>query len=55
MDLSASYHSLDTRINPLHAIFFRKNFNMYLLFISFHNTDMPQVVVVIPRVKQGTI
>ena len=40
-------------VNPLHAIFFRENINIYLHFMSFLHTDYTQVVEIPPRVRQG--
>ena len=40
-------------INPLHAIFFRENINIYLHFMSFLHTNKTQVVEIPPRVRQG--
>ena len=34
-------------------IFFRGNKNLCLHLISFLHTDMPQVVEILPQVKQG--
>ena len=40
-------------INPLHAIFFRENINIYLHFISFLHINKTQVVEIPPWVRQG--
>ena len=42
-------------LNPLRAIFFRDNINiyMYLHFMSFLHTNKTQVVEIPPRVRQG--
>ena len=40
-------------INPLHAEFFRRIININLHFISFLNTDMTQVVEILPQVRKG--
>ena len=39
-------------INPLRAIFFRENINIYLHFMSFLHTNKTQVVEIPPRVRQ---
>ena len=40
--------------NPLRAIFFRENINIYLHFMSFFHTNKTQVVEIPPRVRQGS-
>ena len=40
-------------INPLRAIFFRENINIYSHFMSFLHTNKTQVVEMPPRVRQG--
>ena len=37
----------------LHATFVSRNINMYLQFLSFLNTDMTQIVEILPRIRQG--
>ena len=41
------------QVNPLRAIFFRENRNIYLYFMSFLHTNKTQVVEIPPRVRQG--
>ena len=43
---------LGSLINPLHAKFFIGNLKKYLHFISYHHTDMTQVVEILPHVIQ---
>ena len=40
-------------INPLRAIFFRENINIYLHFLLFLHTNKTQVAEIPPRVRQG--
>ena len=40
-------------INPLRAIFFRKNTNIYLHFMSFLYNNKTEVDEIPPRVRQG--
>ena len=40
-------------VNPLRAIFFRENINIYLHFMSFFHTNNTQLVEIPPRVRQG--
>ena len=42
-----------TKVNSLHAKFFRGNINMYLHFVSFIHTDMPKIIEVLPRIRAG--
>ena len=44
---------MEVLINQLRAIFFRKNINIYLHFMSFIHTDKTQVVAITPQVRQG--
>ena len=39
-------------INPLRAIFFRGNINIYLHFVSFLHIDTTQVVEILPQIRQ---
>ena len=39
-------------VNPLRAIFFRENINIYLHFMSVLHTNKTQVVEIPPRVRQ---
>ena len=39
--------------NPLCVKFFRGNKNIYLHFISFLHIDLPEVVEILPQVRQG--
>ena len=41
------------KLNPLHAIFFRENINIYLHLMSFLHINKTQVVEIPPRVRQG--
>ena len=41
------------KLNPLRAIFFRENINIYSHFMSFLHTYKTQVVEIPPRVRQG--
>ena len=40
-------------LNSLHAKFFRRNINMYLHFMSFLHTDMPEIIEILPRIRPG--
>ena len=40
-------------INPLRAEIFRGNINIYLHFMSLIHIDMPQVLTILPQVRQG--
>ena len=42
-----------TGINPLRAIFFRENINIYLHFVSFLHINKTQVAEIPPQVRQG--
>ena len=37
--------------NPLRAIFFRGNINIYLHFVSFPHIDTTQVVEILPQIR----
>ena len=39
-------------LNPLRAIFFRGNINIYLHFVSFLHIDTTQVVEILPQLRQ---
>ena len=39
-------------LNPLRAIFFRENINIYLHFVSFRHIDATQVVEILPQIRQ---
>ena len=39
-------------LNPLRAIFFRGNINIYLHFVSYLHIDTTQVVEILPQVRQ---
>ena len=39
-------------INPLCAIFFRGNINIYSHFVSFFHIDTTQVVEILPQIRQ---
>ena len=39
-------------INPVRAKFFRGNINMYLHSVSFLHIDTPQVVEILPQIRQ---
>ena len=43
------------QINPLRAKFFRGNINIYLHFVSFLHINMPQVVEILPQIRQEPI
>ena len=40
------------QINPLRAIFFRGNINIYLYFVSFLHIDTMQVFEIRPQIRQ---
>ena len=43
----------NTTINPLRAIFFRENINIYLHFMSSLHTNKTHLAEIAPRVRQG--
>ena len=45
--------SFTSALNPLRAIFFRENINIYLHFMSFLHTKKTQVLEIPPGVRQG--
>ena len=44
-----------TKLNSLHAKFFRGNKNIYLYFMSFLHIDMTQVFEILAQVRQESI
>ena len=44
---------LNVHFNPLRAIFFRGNINMYLYFMSLLHIDMKQALKILPQIRPG--
>ena len=42
-----------TQINPLRAIFFRENINIYLHIVSYLHIDMTRVAEILLQIGQG--